>query len=131
MGMQLWLSDAQWATIDPNLPKNQPGAQRTIGRQVIPGVLHMLKGRCRWGGGPEAHDLPITVCKPLQPLALPQVLGRLAGSAGRFWRADQEHRSRSRLTSMRHVRPLAEKGDVPATRRPGNVCAWRRCPPRP
>ena len=35
MANEFWLSDAQWATIDPLLPKNRPGARRVDDRRVI------------------------------------------------------------------------------------------------
>ena len=38
-----WLSDEAWAAIEPHLPKNQPGARRVDDRQVISGIIHMLK----------------------------------------------------------------------------------------
>jgi len=43
-----WLSDEQWAAIEPHLPKNQPGARRVDDRRVISGILHVLKIGCRW-----------------------------------------------------------------------------------
>ena len=38
-----WLSDEAWTVIEPHLPKNQPGARRVDDRQVISGIIHMLK----------------------------------------------------------------------------------------
>ncbi len=32
MGHLFWLSDAQWAAIEPYMPQNQPGARRVDGR---------------------------------------------------------------------------------------------------
>jgi len=44
-----WLSDTQWAAIEPLLPKNRPGARRVDDRRVISGIVHMLKvGFHRW-----------------------------------------------------------------------------------
>lgn len=37
-----WLTDEQWAAIEPHLPKNQPGAWRVDDRRVISGIIHML-----------------------------------------------------------------------------------------
>ncbi|HME83303.1 MAG TPA: transposase, partial [Roseiarcus sp.] len=45
---EFWLSDTQWAVIEPLLPKNQPGARRTDDRRVISGIVHVLKAGCRW-----------------------------------------------------------------------------------
>lgn len=35
MGVLFWLSDEQWATIEPHLPKNQPGARRVDDQWVL------------------------------------------------------------------------------------------------
>ena len=43
-----WLSDAQWALIEPHVPKNQPGARCVDDRRVISSIIHVLKTGCRW-----------------------------------------------------------------------------------
>jgi transposase len=48
MGALFWLSDEQWAAVEPHLPKNQPGARRVDDRRVISGIFHVLKIGCRW-----------------------------------------------------------------------------------
>jgi transposase len=48
MAGEFWLSEAQWGAIGPLLPKNQPGARRTVDRRVISGIVHVLKTGCRW-----------------------------------------------------------------------------------
>jgi hypothetical protein len=40
MANEFWLSDGQWAVIDPLLPKNRPGAHRVDDRRVISGIVH-------------------------------------------------------------------------------------------
>ena len=30
MGVLFWLTDEQWAVIEPHMPNNQPGARRSI-----------------------------------------------------------------------------------------------------
>ena len=37
-----WLSDAEWARIEPLLPRGQRGAHRVDDRRVISGIMHML-----------------------------------------------------------------------------------------
>ena len=54
-----WLSDTQWAAIEPLLPKNRPGARRVDDRRVISGIVHVLKAGCRWRDCP-AHYGPAT-----------------------------------------------------------------------
>ncbi len=40
-----WLSDAQWAVIEPFMPKNQPGARRVDDRQTISGIVGLAAPR--------------------------------------------------------------------------------------
>ena len=43
-----WLSDEAWATLESHLPHNQPGKPRVDDRQVISGILNILKTGGRW-----------------------------------------------------------------------------------
>lgn len=56
-----WLSDAQWAVIEPHLPKNQPGARRVDDRRVISGIIHVLKIGCRWQDCPADYGPYTTI----------------------------------------------------------------------
>ena len=54
-----WLSDAEWAAIQPHLPKGRRGARRVDDRRVISGIPHTLKTGGHWRDcpaeyGPEA-----------------------------------------------------------------------------
>jgi transposase len=55
------LSDAQWAAIEPHLPKNQPGARRVDDRRVISGIIHVLKTGCRWCDCPPEYGPATTI----------------------------------------------------------------------
>ena len=61
MGALFWLSDEQWAAVEPHLPKNQPGARRVDDRRVISGIFHVLKIGCRWQDCPAAYGPSTTV----------------------------------------------------------------------
>jgi transposase len=61
MANEFWLSDAQWAAIDPLLPKNRPGAHRVDDRRVISGIVHVLKAGCRWQDCPSCYGPPTTI----------------------------------------------------------------------
>lgn len=61
MAGEFWLSDRQWAAIDPLLPKNQSGAHRVDDRRVISGIIHVLKIGCRWQDCPAVYGPPTTV----------------------------------------------------------------------
>jgi len=59
MANVFWLSDAQWAVIEPHLPKNQAGARRVDDRRVISGIVHVLRSGCRWRDCPAEYG-PVT-----------------------------------------------------------------------
>lgn len=49
-----WLSETEWAAIQPHLPTERRGARRVDDRRVVSGILHMLKtGACRRDCPPE------------------------------------------------------------------------------
>ena len=61
MSHLFWLSDAQWALIEPHVPKNQPGARRVDDRRVISGIIHVLKTGCRWCDCPPEYGPSTTI----------------------------------------------------------------------
>jgi putative transposase len=66
MANEFWLSDAQWAAIDPLLPKNRPGARRVDDRRVTSGIVHVLRTGCRWQDCPSCYGPPTTIYNRLQ-----------------------------------------------------------------
>lgn len=56
-----WLSDEQWAVLEPFMPRNQPGARRVDDRRVISGITHVLKTGCRWRDCPAAYGPHTTI----------------------------------------------------------------------
>ncbi len=56
-----WLSDAQWAVIEPFMPQNQPGPERKDDRRIISGILHVLTSGCRWRDCPTDYGPRTTV----------------------------------------------------------------------
>lgn len=61
MSRLFWLSNIQWAAIEPHLPKNQPGARRVDDRRVISGIIHVLKTGCRWCDCPPEYGPATTI----------------------------------------------------------------------
>lgn len=55
MAALFWLSDRVWAAIEPDLPKNRPGAWRGDNGRTISGILHMLKTGFHWVYRPPAY----------------------------------------------------------------------------
>lgn len=56
-----WLSDAEWARIEPLLPRGRKGAHRVDDRRVISGIVHMLKSGARWRDCPAEFGPYTTV----------------------------------------------------------------------
>ena len=56
-----WLSDEQWAMMEPFMPVNQPGPERVDDRQTISGIVHVLRSGCRWRDCPSEYGPPTTV----------------------------------------------------------------------
>jgi len=45
----LWLSDVQWAAIEPHLPMVYTGPRLMDDRRVISGIVHRLRESCLMG----------------------------------------------------------------------------------
>ena len=43
-----WLSDQQWALIEPHLPSRAGGRRRVDDRRVVSGIVPVLRSGCRW-----------------------------------------------------------------------------------
>ena len=56
-----WLSDAEWAKIEPLLPRGRKGAHRVDDRRVISGIVHMLKIGARWRDCPPEYGPYTTI----------------------------------------------------------------------
>jgi len=56
-----WLSEAQWARIEPHLPTDVRGVARVDNRRVTSGIIHVLKSGCRWCDCPEAYGPATTI----------------------------------------------------------------------
>ncbi len=55
MRRYFWLSDEQWAAIEPHLPFRAAGRRRVDDRRVISGIIHVLQSGCRWRDCPEQY----------------------------------------------------------------------------
>ncbi len=62
------LTDAQWAVIDPLLPKQKPGPgrRRADDRRTLNGIVPVLKTGCAWEDMPRAYGAPTTCWRRLQ-----------------------------------------------------------------
>ena len=56
-----WLSDEQWARMEPHLPNDVRGVERADDRRVISGIIHVLKSGCRWCDCPPEYGPHTTI----------------------------------------------------------------------
>jgi transposase len=56
-----WLSDVEWARIEPLLPRGRKGAHRVDDRRVISGIVHMLRSGARWRDCPPFYGPYTTI----------------------------------------------------------------------
>lgn len=87
MGASLyWLSDAEWAKIEPLLPRGRRGAHRVDDRRVISGILHMLRSGARWRDCPAAYGPYTTIYNRFNRWSRQgiwfEIFGTLTGSTG-------------------------------------------------
>ena len=55
MADQFWLSEAQFARLQPRLPTAPRGGRRVDDRRVISGIVHVLQSGCRWRAAPPVY----------------------------------------------------------------------------
>ena len=60
-GNLFWLSDEQWAQVEPHLPTDVRGVERKDDRRVISGIVHVLKSGCRWKDCPPEYGPHTTI----------------------------------------------------------------------
>jgi len=61
MAKLYWLSDAEWARLEPLLARGRKGAHRVDDRRVISGIMHMLRSGARWRDCPAEYGPYTTV----------------------------------------------------------------------
>ncbi len=56
-----WLSETEWARIEPLMPRGRRGAHRVDDRRIISGIVHMLRSGARWRDCPAVYGPYTTV----------------------------------------------------------------------
>src|SRR5947207_3089197 len=56
-----WLSDGEWARLEPLMPRGRRGAHRVDDRRVISGIMHMLRSGARWRDCPSEYGPYTTI----------------------------------------------------------------------
>lgn len=55
MSRYFYLSDVQWAAIQPHLPQYKGHRPRVDDRKIISGIIHVLQSGCRWRDAPAEY----------------------------------------------------------------------------
>jgi transposase len=55
MAKVYWLSETEWARIEPLMPRGRRGARRVDDRRIISGIVHMLRCGARWRDCPAVY----------------------------------------------------------------------------
>jgi len=61
MANEFWMSDRQWAALEPLIPMNRCGVKPRRNREVISGIVHILKVGCRWRDCPGVYGPHTTI----------------------------------------------------------------------
>ena len=61
MANEYWLSDEHWRAIEPLIPTRRRGVRPSRNREVISGILHVLKFGCRWRDCPAVYGPHTTI----------------------------------------------------------------------
>lgn len=56
-----YLSDSQWAAIEPHLPPDRGRKRRVDDRRIISGIIHVLQSGCRWRDAPPEYGFYTTL----------------------------------------------------------------------
>ena len=113
-----WLSDAEWARIEPLLPRGRKGAHRVDDRRVISGIVHMLKSGARWRDCPPEYGPYTTIYNRFNRWSRRKVwqriyaalveAGRIGGTVALDSTHVKAHRSAAGAQKKRQkIRPLA------------------------
>jgi transposase len=116
-----WLSDPQWEQIRRHLPTDVRGKDRVDDRRVISGILHVLKGGCRWCDCPPGYGPATTIYNRFVRWAERGVWERLFRElAGRGRSSETQMIDSTHIKAHRSAsggKGGAETGDWPLTRR--------------
>ena len=119
MGASLyWLSDSEWAKIEPLMPRGRRGAHRVDDRRVISGIVHVLRSGGRWRDCPAAYGPYTTVYNRFNRWSRQgiwfEIFEALTGSTGVIGTVAidsssiKAHRSAAGGKGGRTARPLAD-----------------------
>ena len=81
-----WLSDDEWARLEPLMPRGRRGAHRVDDRRIVSGIVYMLRCGARWRDCPAAYGPYTTVYNRFNRWSRQgiwfEMFERLTGSSG-------------------------------------------------
>ena len=114
-GAHLWLTEAQFARLQPLLPNKPRGVPRVDDRRVISGILHVLRNGLMWRDCPGLLWSVQDALQSLCALERGRCVRPVVHGAGR--RAGRErlgYARRTHITAHRTAASLQKKGYFPA-----------------
>jgi transposase len=61
MANEFWMNDRQWAVVKPLIPMDRRGVKPKRNREVISGIVQVLRVGCRWRDCPEVYGPHTTI----------------------------------------------------------------------
>jgi transposase len=124
MAKLFWLSDAEWARIEPLLPRGRRGAHRVDDRRVLSGIVHMLRCGARWRDCPAGYGPYTTIYNRFNRWSRQgiwfAIFEALTGSTGVIGTAaiDSSHIKAHRSAAGGKGGPIAKRSAARAVARP-------------
>lgn len=110
-----WLSDAQFARLEPLLPNKPRGVPRVDDRRVISGIIHVIKGGLMWRDAPGVYGPPKTLYNRFIRWSKAGVFDRIFATLAAMSEAtDTVMIDATHLKAHRTAASLLKKGMFPA-----------------
>ena len=109
-----WLSEAQFARLEPLLPNKPRGVPRVDDRRVISGIIHVIRGGLMWRDAPAAYGPPKTLYNRFIRWSRLGVFDRIfAALAGEGPKPERMMIDATHLKAHRTAASLLKKGMFP------------------
>ena len=110
-----WLSETQFARLEPLLPNKPRGVPRVDDRRVISGIIHVIRGGLMWRDAPGVYGPPKTLYNRFIRWSRIGVFDRIfATLAGGSEATDTVMIDATHLKAHRTAASLLKKGVFPA-----------------
>jgi transposase len=110
-----WLSEAQFARLQPLLPNKPRGVPRVDDQRVISGIIHVIRGGLRWRDAPAVYGPPKTLYNRFIRWSRIGVFDRIFATLARASEAtDTLMIDATHLKAHRTAASLLKKGLFPA-----------------